>query len=260
MKIVSRNTEEKIKNYSISQYPKEACGFVLKNGEFIELENLHCDPENNFLTDPLEYMKYEKELEFIFHSHTGLENICPSKADMENQLLFNVPWLLLATDGKRCTNLEVFGWQVIRNGHPGLDFIHGIRDCYSLIRDYYYNSSNEESKILLKEIPRENKWWVSKENLYLNHFKENGFFEVEKDISKIKVGDVCLMEIRPTNTVNHAGIYVGNGYMLHHLYGQLSCKTPIQNYIKFLNKIIRYDYDNPPKRCIWTDPSKVYKA
>ena len=59
--ITTKKTEKEIQYYSKSKYPNEACGLILKNDEFIPLENIHSEPKSNFLIDPFDYLKYKNE-------------------------------------------------------------------------------------------------------------------------------------------------------------------------------------------------------
>lgn len=257
---LSKNLERKLQEYSISQFPREACGFILNNNEFITLENIHPEPLSNFLTCPFEYLKYKDQIKYIFHSHTREDSnkplesyLTPSKSDMQNQMLFNVPWVLLACDVNRSTHCEIFGWQIIRDDFIGKTFVHGIRDCYSLVRNYFYKTKG----CLLKEIPRENFWWESDENLYMKSFKSVGFSEVFRENNKFEVNDLLLFKIGRTKSINHAGVYIGNGWMLHHLYHGLSSKVPVSQYLKFLEKVIIYDDESQSTRDVFTSPSNV---
>lgn len=56
----------------------------------------------------------------------------------------------------------------------------------------------------------------------MRHYAEAGFYS---HASELQAGDVILMQYR-ADEINHAGIYLGNGKMLHHMYGQLSGEVP----------------------------------
>lgn len=246
----------------MSQYPKEACGFILniENGyEFIPCENLHSEPESNFLIDPNVYCEYEDSIAFVFHSHTGLDLFSPSKIDMESQLGFTVPWALLACDATRTTEIEIFGWNVFYKNIIGLDFKHGIRDCYSLIRSFYFNGFERDGikiKSMIKEMPRNDRWWEENhENMYVSNFQSAGFEEVDLNLNSLKIGDILMIRIGKTKSINHAGIYVGNGWMLHHLYGRLSSKEPINTYK--IEKAVRYANKSESQGDLWNDPSRA---
>lgn len=48
-------------------------------------------------------------------------------------------------------------------------------------------------------------------------------------LNELQYGDFILMQIE-SNTVNHAAIYIGNGEILHHLYGRLSMRGVYGSY------------------------------
>ncbi|CDH24888.1 putative phage minor tail protein (phage tail protein) (fragment) [Xenorhabdus bovienii str. kraussei Becker Underwood] len=43
------------------------------------------------------------------------------------------------------------------------------------------------------------------------------------------MGDVIIMQVQ-ANEPNHAGVYIGDGLMIHHMYGQLSNRVPYSGY------------------------------
>jgi cell wall-associated NlpC family hydrolase len=72
-------------------------------------------------------------------------------------------------------------------------------------------------------------------------YQQAGFVGI-KDGEQPEVGDIILMQIRSNNGVpNHAGIYIGDGLMLHHLYGRLSSRDVYGGYFQEVTrKILRY--------------------
>jgi cell wall-associated NlpC family hydrolase len=61
--------------------------------------------------------------------------------------------------------------------------------------------------------------------MYMDRFRKNNFHVLDCHPSEYQIGDVFLMSIMSTS-VNHAGILVDKGKMLHHLVNQLSTVTP----------------------------------
>jgi cell wall-associated NlpC family hydrolase len=98
----------------------------------------------------------------------------------------------------------------------GREFVHGIQDCFTLIADWY----ERERGIILPNFHRDDNWWLNGENLYLDNYEKAGFRAVDVG-SNPEPGDVFLMQVR-SRVPNHAGIYIGNGMFIHHLYRQLS--------------------------------------
>ena len=64
--------------------------------------------------------------------------------------------------------------------------------------------------------------------LYDEHWYREGFREFA---GEIRLGDMIMMQISAPVT-NHAGIYLGDNMMLHHLYGQLSQRYPYNGYFQ----------------------------
>lgn len=109
----------------------------------------------------------------------------------------------------------------------GIDFVHGSTDCYGLIRRVY----DEMFGIPLRNYARPDNWWDYPDlyDLYMENFENEGFRLVDFDLnSGREVGDIILMAIHSEKAC-HAGIYIGNGKILHHFYGR---KSSIENYCR----------------------------
>ena len=103
----------------------------------------------------------------------------------------------------------------------GRTFVHGRQDCYSLIRQFYADNFN----ILLRNYARPDDWWSTGGNLYMDLFRAEGFELFHGPPQEWEPADLVLMAIRST-VVNHAGVFVENGQILHHLLGGLSRVDP----------------------------------
>lgn len=101
----------------------------------------------------------------------------------------------------------------------GLPFEHGTRDCYELVRDFY----RDNFSIHLKDYARPDLWWDQGLNLYMDHFREEGFQEIDCHPRGYQIGDGFLMAIH-SPVANHAAVYVGDGFLIHHFYRRLSEK------------------------------------
>ena len=66
---------------------------------------------------------------------------------------------------------------------------------------------------------------------------ENGFDYIDQ--TQAKEGDCFFMQLR-ADVVNHCGIYLGNGQILHHLYGRLSREEPLGRWTKYITDWVRY--------------------
>lgn len=58
-------------------------------------------------------------------------------------------------------------------------------------------------------------------NLYLDHFEEAGFVQVDE--VELRPHDAILMQAG-ADRPNHAAIYLGDNLILHHFFGRLSSR------------------------------------
>ena len=216
--LLSDEVKESILQHTIREYPKEMCGVVVENKDelvFISIPNIshkyELDSNGSFIIDPNVYSSIEGmyEIKAIVHSHPD----CTSTPSVHDTVRCNqgtIPWVI-------CSYPEVD----ISITHPkddapliGRDFVHGVQDCYTLIKDYY----EVEYQIVLGEYEREDEWWMKGKDYYIDNFSKEGFYEVDN----IEVGDLLLMQIESPVT-NHAAIMYEDNIILHHLYGRPSC-------------------------------------
>lgn len=106
----------------------------------------------------------------------------------------------------------------------GRPFIHGIFDCYTLVKDYYRKMLGI---YLPTNIQRTWEWWLNGENLYLDSAKTYNFHEV----TDIKPNDIILMKLT-SDVPNHAAIYVGCDTILHHVSGRFSTYEELSHFYK----------------------------
>ncbi|KLB55771.1 NlpC/P60 family protein, partial [Xanthomonas euvesicatoria] len=74
---------------------------------------------------------------------------------------------------------------------------------------------------------RADDWWNKGGDLYaLERLQAEGFAEIQDEPQR---GDMIVMQIRAP-VPNHAGVYLGEGQMLHHLADRLSGRVPYGGY------------------------------
>ena len=202
-----------IKEDAIKRYPEESCGVII-DGHYISISNIHPEPTKQFRLDPLEYATVGT-IDAIIHSHTNGSKE-PSELDMIQQARTGLPWGILSCNGPDTSEVIWLDPEGEQEPLIGRSFLHGINDCYSLVRAWY----KEEKNITLKDFPRNNNWWDKGENLYVDHCEDAGFRVLDKD-EPLQIGDVFSMRIK-SPVPNHGGVYIGDGKVLHHLNGQLS--------------------------------------
>jgi cell wall-associated NlpC family hydrolase len=177
-------------------------------------------------------------LQAVIHSHPDWWPV-PSATDMRQQQAMALPWGIIGTDGKACTPITWFGAQAPKGPLIGRGFIHGHQDCKSLLVDWHATQD-----IPLREHPRDWEWWLNGDDLYRDQWRDYGFEPIDGPVD----GAVFLACIgrdadkRPIMVPNHAGIYVGNGLILHHLTTQkpidpshLSARQPLGRWARYAN-------------------------
>lgn len=220
-----------MKSHALSEYPRESCGFVV-NGDYVPLINRAANPEAEFKIGEEDYIRNHEGLQAVVHSHPN-GPYYPSAADMRGQVDTDVPWAIIATDGERASDPVVWGDPARRPALIGREFLHGVTDCYSLCRDYYAL----EHGIAIPEFPRDDNWWNSGGNLYLDHFAEAGFFEIDR--AELRPGDAVLMSVL-ASVPNHAGVAVADGLLLHHLPKRLSRREPLGPWARQITHCLRH--------------------
>jgi len=229
----------------LAEYPNEAVAAILEDGTIIQLDNISPSPTEAFKVDSKQWIKTASNAIALLHSHTyslndtgrryEIDPRTPSAADMNTQRDMNIPWGIVATEG---TEVSQPVWLGLEERPPliGRQFIHGITDCYSIVRDYY----KFEYNIDLMDYPREFDWWCEGrgyiQDLYEKNFANEGFYEIERE--QLQPGDAILYCIR-SDTSNHAAVYVGNNEVIHHLAGRMSGKETLDRWRKFETKYLR---------------------
>lgn len=218
-----------IAEHAIAEYPRECCGLVIEEFEgevYVPCPNTAATPFEHFVLAASDFAAAEDrgEIVAVVHSHPGA-SAAPSVADKAMCEVSGIDrWIIVALGVQADGSIGVDDWcEFGPSGYvaPLLhrEFVHGVHDCYSIIRDWY----RIERGIDLPDFVRADEWWKDgKSDLYGDHYREAGFVDVGVSVD-FEVGDVLLMQIRSKNDVpNHAGIYLGDGLMLHHMHGQLS--------------------------------------
>jgi proteasome lid subunit RPN8/RPN11 len=226
----SEKIEGQIEIIVKEEYPNEICGFIIDD-EFIQMKNIAEDPVRDFRIDEKEYLRYKKKIKAIIHSHADYPHL--SKTDMVQQIATALPCGVAFVDKGYYEGMVYFGDQVIPYPLKERQFIHGVFDCYSLVRDYY----RIERNVAIPIFPRDNFWWEKDPSLLKDHCEEAGFDYIDE--SQAKEGDVFFMQLRAP-VINHSGIYLGNGEIIHHLYNKLSRQEPLGRWTKYITDWLRY--------------------
>lgn len=223
--------EEEVKRLSIENDSEESC-FLLKDGKLTQVKNVHDEPENYFALSYFDGEKAKKADAFI-HSHINGYR-CPSSSDLKCQKLLNIPCGIVPVENKSAGRVLWLGDGILDVPLVGRDFIHGVYDCYSLVRSYFW----QKLKVKLRDYDRDDEWWFNNQDLYEQNFMNEGFEVIDLD-ENLQVGDCFLMKI--TGPVSHhAAVYLGDEKILHHLDRRLSRVDNLSQWGRFITKTVRY--------------------
>lgn len=198
--------------------PKERCGAIVASEfgpKLIECTNVADDPVQQFKISAQEwaFLNVDHDVLAVWHTHPG-KSAAPTQADRVGIEKTGLPWHIVSwPEGGHSYTLPT-GYEA---PYTGRVFNHGIMDCYALCRDWY----KREFAVDLPDDERVDDWWNKGQNLYLDGFEKNGFVSMDLNPGYLKRGDGILMKIA-SKVPNHAGVYTGDGRILHHRHGRLS--------------------------------------
>ena len=191
---ISSHQQAEMRKYAENAFPNEACGFLV-DGEIIECAN-QSQIEDQFVISAFDYAKYDEGIEAIWHSHRNLPRF--SEADIRSCKQLNIPFVIWDCGSSQCLWLDPRQSAGLMN-RP---WAYGIHDCYSAVRDYYY----QQFGIELGDYPREQEgeWHLASFTHFEDSFAKEGFYRIP--FSEARQGDVILFRIRNQFTSNHVGI------------------------------------------------------
>ena len=218
------------------QAPKESVGLLLNikgKEKYYPCRNLSMTANQCFILDPEDYVKGSNlgEITAIIHSHpTTLPN--PSDADLVSCENSGLPWHIVNPYTETWGYFEPTGYKAPLLGR---DWIWGVTDCWSLVRDWYKQEKNIDLIDYQRPIDPEE---FLKNPLFEKYANDTGFRELDSNES-LQKGDVLLMSILHP-TLNHVAIFLGD-MVLHHLADRLSCREPYSAWLqKCTGKRYRY--------------------
>ncbi|MGF6877360.1 C40 family peptidase [Paraburkholderia sp. MM5477-R1] len=219
-----------------AEAPRECCGAIIAQVDgsplYVACRNIAATAEH-FVIEPRDLVRAEETGQVIgfAHSHPYTEPT-PTEADLAGIERTGVPWLIVNYPTGSFTLTHPSGYVAPLIGRP---FVHGVHDCYALVRDYYATQGIE-----LSDYRRSWGWWegANGPDLYRDNFEKEGFVEVPRET--LREHDLILMQIRAPRE-NHMAVYLGGGVILHHLIGQLSRREAWQEfYQKRTTTVLRH--------------------
>lgn len=235
------------KAHAVAEWPRESCGLVTPEG-YVACHNVSATPLDDFEIAPEDFIS--AEVLGVVHSHPCTDKRIllrePSAADMRGQMASGVPWGIIQSKSGWASDPLWFGDTLPIPPLLGREFINGVTDCYSIIRDAYRLPENGIANwpydpVSLPDFPRDYAWEQDGGSLYLDNFSAAGFVRIAE--AQVRVGDVFLAQIRTPRsnpTPNHGGLYVGDGLILQHLARKLSARDVAARWRPFITHWLRY--------------------
>lgn len=126
----------------------------------------------------------------------------------------------------------------------GRQFKLGTTDCYELLRDMYKDNLN----IQLSNYARPKLFWHNEDmNIYVDNYHKEGFRLIDDPrVEDFRPFDVFLVAIPDPRSLqktitNHCLVYLSNGYVIHHRYGEMSSVVPYRGALRnFTTHTIRH--------------------
>ena len=218
------------------QDPRESVGvlIVIKGKEqYYPCNNLSTYSQQCFILDPEDYVKADAlgEITAIVHSHP-VTPPSPSQADKVSCEQSGLKWHIVNPKTETWGYCEPTGYKPPLIGRQ---WVWGVTDCWSLVRDYYKEQHNIE--LLDYQRPTTPQDFLDNP-LFEQYAERTGFRQLNKD-EKLQKGDVLLMSILHP-TLNHVAIFLGDD-ILHHLADRLSTREPYNEWLlKCTGKRYRY--------------------
>ena len=226
------NAEEHAKQIS----PEEACGLVyIHKGKtkYKPCENISVSPKHTFIIKPKDYADVADigTIVGVFHSHP-FEEPYPSSADKSVCEKYKMPWYIYSVAFDKWHSFKPSGYKAPLVGR---EYVFGIHDCWSLMRDYF-----ETINIKLRDWERPINPKDFSDNPYFEKcFIDTGFRELEPS-ENLQVNDCLLFSLNSTG-LNHIGVLLQNQMILHHIEGRLSSRDFYGEWLmKCTGKRIRY--------------------
>ena len=216
--------------------PREICGLihvVKGRRRYYPCRNIAATPDEHFILDPADYAAAEDkgEIVAVVHSHP-VTRPEPSPADRIACNNTGLPWVIVNPKTEQWGGCVPADFEL---PYVGREFVFGVVDCYSLVRDWY----EREWGLKLDDFDRRDCFWERGENLYVENYRSQGFHQVP--FEELRHGDAILMQLG-ANLPNHAAVYLGDQQILHHVQGRLSSRDIYGGYyVKSTAMVLRHE-------------------
>ncbi|HCY86587.1 MAG TPA: hypothetical protein DHV36_15745 [Desulfobacteraceae bacterium] len=216
-------------------YPFEACGAVI-NDRFVPFENQARDRENNFLINDRSFDQAYRagQVQAVIHSHNDHPHA--SQADQEQQQAMDIPFGIINLRNNSVLNVVFWGDGIPREPLCGRQFFYGVWDCFSLVRDFI----RERWGLITPNPTREYGWWHKGVKVF-EPFLEGGLPFKPVPLDKIQPDDILFYGLYGSPILNHCGVLMESGLILHHFESHLSRELPPAYQRQYLYRAYRLD-------------------
>lgn len=215
--------------------PEESCGLVVisnRKMRYLAAANIAANPTEDFILDSAAVREAEAigDIVAVIHSHVA-GPVDPSPADRASCDAHGVSWYVVQARQGTWARLDPSS-----EAPPlaGLPWVWGAADCWTLVRNWYKQQGVELPDFERPATPEE----FEANPMFDSCWQEAGFFEVSA--KEARFGDSVLMNLRG-KSLNHIGVIVEDGLILHHVRGCLSGREPLNEWLsKSIGKVIRH--------------------
>ncbi len=221
------NWKESALNHAKEQDPKESCGLLLNikgKEKYHPCRNLSLTDHQCFIIDPEDYVKADDrgEIIAIIHSHP-ITPPAPSQADKVSCEHSGLAWHIVNPKTEAWGYCEPTGYKAPLLGRQ---WVWGISDCWSLVRDWYQETKNIGLRDWERPITLED---FNKDPMFERCALKTGFRQLRSE-EQLQNGDLLFMSIFGKG-LNHVAVFT-NGEVLHHLTDRLSCREPYSAWLQ----------------------------
>jgi proteasome lid subunit RPN8/RPN11 len=233
---LTETLEAQILEHAQAEDPRECCGLIAVvkgRRRYFPCQNIAATPDEHFVLSGEDYAEVEDQGEIVavVHSHPAT-NPAPSQADRVACQKSGLPWIIVNPKTEAWGHCKPDGFEL---PYVGREFVFGVVDCYSLVRDWY----GKELGLQLNDYERRDLFWERGENLYVDNFHHEGFRKIP--FEELQYGDALLMQLG-SKLPNHAAFYIDDEQILHHIQGRLSSRDVLGSYyVKNTAMVLRHE-------------------